>query len=203
MIAVHNHTEAAISSTLLYPERYTWLHETHSRLHNHTDFTEDLLGLISRYHPKAKTLNPQGRSLKLTNNWVIPPRLCQAIETTFLTTTEIFGNSLNCSMSDGITYCSTFPKDAVFGAIMNYFQLRWTSSCIVDLEYEPEDMLKAVVYALASSESNKNPFLIVLILPVWDDTPWNYASVRGHRNISNLIRIPTETVATPPRLNGQ
>ena len=203
MIGVHSHIGVAISPSLMSLERYKWLHETHSRLHNHTDFTHDLLGLMPRYHPKAKTLNPQGRSLKLTNKWVIPPRLCQAIETTFITTTEFFGSSRNCSISDGITYHSAFPKDAVFGAIMNSFQLRWTSSCIVDLEYEPEDMLKAVVYALASSESNKNPFLIVLILPVWDDTPWNYASVRGHRNISNLIRIPTETVATPPRLNGQ
>ena len=64
---------------------------------------------MSRYHPKAKTINPQGRSLKLTNLWAIPPRLRQAIESTFLTAPELFGSPFNCSMSDGITYYSAFP----------------------------------------------------------------------------------------------
>ena len=108
MIGVYNHIGATISPTLLSLERYKWLHETHSRLHNHTDFTQDLLGLMSRYHPKAKSLNPQGRALKLANHWAIPPRLCHAIDSTFLTTTELFGSPLNCSMSDGSTYCSAF-----------------------------------------------------------------------------------------------
>jgi len=108
MIGVHSHNGAVISPSLLSSERYKWLHETHSRLHNHTDFTQDLLGLMSRYHPKAKSLNSQGRALKLANHWAIPPRLCHAIESTFLTTTELFGSPLNCSMSDGSTYCSAF-----------------------------------------------------------------------------------------------
>ena len=73
-------------------------------------------------------------------------------------------------MSDGITYCSAFPEDAVFGAIMNSFQFRWTGSCIANPEYEPEDMLKAVVHALASSKSSETSFLVVLTLLVWDDT---------------------------------
>ena len=54
-------------------------------------------------------------------------------------------------MSDGIIYCSAFPEDAAFRAIINSFQFRWTSSCIANLEYEPEDMLKADLHALASS----------------------------------------------------
>jgi hypothetical protein len=69
-------------------------------------------------------------------------------------------------MSDGITYYSAFSEDAVFGAIMNFFQFRWTSSCIVNLEYKLEDMLKAALCALASSESSETPFLVVLILLV-------------------------------------
>jgi hypothetical protein len=67
MIGVHSHTGAAIFPTLLSPERYKWLHETHSRLHNTTDLTQDLMRLMTRYHPREKSLNPQGRSLKLTN----------------------------------------------------------------------------------------------------------------------------------------
>jgi hypothetical protein len=33
--------------------------------------------------------------------------------------------------------------------------------------------------------------LVVLVLPIWDDTPWNSASIRDHVNMTTLIRIPT------------
>ena len=163
----------------------------HPRLHNHTDFTQGPLGLMFHYHPKAKTLNPQSRSLNLAHHWAIPPRLRQAIESTFLTTTELFGSPLSCSIYAGITYCSAFPEDVVFGAVINSFQFRWTSSCIANPEYELEDMLKAIIHGLASSENNENSFLVVPVLPSWDDTPWNSASIKSHRNISTLIRIHT------------
>jgi hypothetical protein len=93
-------------------------------------------------------------------------------------------------MSDGISYCSAFPEDEIFGAITDSFLYRWTGSCIATPEYEPEDMLKAVLHALASSESPDTPFMVVLILPFWDDTPWNSVAIRGHHNMSTLIRIP-------------
>jgi hypothetical protein len=51
-------------------------------------------------------------------------------------------------------------------------------------------MLKAVLHALSSLETQDNPFLVVLILPVWEDTPWNSAAFRGRHNMSTLIRIP-------------
>jgi len=51
-------------------------------------------------------------------------------------------------------------------------------------------MLKAVLHALSSSEVQDTPFLAVLILSVWEDTPWNSAAIRGHHNMSTLIRIP-------------
>jgi len=51
-------------------------------------------------------------------------------------------------------------------------------------------MLKAVLHALSYSEVQETPFLVVLILHVWDDTPWNSAAIRGHHNMSTLIRIP-------------
>ncbi len=51
-------------------------------------------------------------------------------------------------------------------------------------------MLRAVIHALASSDSQDTPFLVVLILPVWEDTPWNSAAIRSHHNMSTLIRIP-------------
>ena len=51
-------------------------------------------------------------------------------------------------------------------------------------------MHKVVLHALASSQSPDTLFGGFLILPVWEDTPWNYAAIRGHHNTSTLIRIP-------------
>ncbi len=121
------------------------------------------------------------------------PRLfynLHTLERTFLTSTELFGSPLNCSMSGGISYCSAFPEHEIFGAITDSFLYRWTGSCIANSEYEPEDMLKAVLHALASSESPDTPFLVVLILPIWEDKPWNSTATRGNHNMSTLIRIP-------------
>ncbi len=51
-------------------------------------------------------------------------------------------------------------------------------------------MLKVVLHALSSSEVQDTPFLVVLVLPVWEDTQRNSAAIRGHHNMSTLIRIP-------------
>jgi len=68
--------------------------------------------------------------------------------------------------------------------------LRWTSSCFANPEYEPEDMLKAALHTLASYVRTQPPFMVVLILPVWDDTPWNSAAVRCYGNMLAIIYIP-------------
>ena len=166
MIGVHTPTWKIISPTLISPERYAWLHKAHSQRARPDGFIQDLLNLLARYHPRAKSLNPQGRKLKLANHWATPPTLQQALERTFLTTTELFGSPLNCSMTGGISYCSAFPADEAFGAITDAFSYRWSGSCIANPEYEPDDMLKAVLHALASSDSQDTPFLVVMILPV-------------------------------------
>jgi hypothetical protein len=93
-------------------------------------------------------------------------------------------------MTGGISYCSAFPEDETFGVITDSCRYRWTSSCVANPEYEPEDMLKTVIHALASSESPDTHFLAALILPNWKDTSWNSAAICGHHNMSTLIRIP-------------
>ena len=135
MIGLHTPTGSIISPTLISPERYAWLHAAHSRRRTSANFTQDLLQLLARYHPRAKSLNPQGRHLKLTNQWAIPPTLRNAMEKTFLTTTELFGSPLNCPMTDGLTYCSAFQDDIHFGAILDSFRYRWTASCMANPEY--------------------------------------------------------------------
>ena len=106
-----------------------------------------------------------------------------ALERTFLSDRDLFASPLKCSMSGGISYCYAFPEDEIFGASTDAYRYRWTSSCIANPEYEPEDMLKASLHALDSSEMQDTPFLVVLILPIWDDTPWNSAAIRGHHNM--------------------
>ncbi len=39
---------------------------------------------------------------------------------------------------------------------------------------------------------------MVLILPVWEVTPWNSAAICGHHNMSTLIRIPAGHVRFVP-----
>ena len=76
--------------------------------------------------------------------------LQQALECTFLTKTELFGSPLKCSMTSGITYCSAFPEVEISGAISDSFLFRWIGSYKANPEYEPVDMLKADLHALAS-----------------------------------------------------
>ena len=75
MIGVHTLSETVISPTLISPERYKWLHAAHSQRAQPEAFSQDLLILLARYHPKVKSLNPQGRKLKLANHWATMPTL--------------------------------------------------------------------------------------------------------------------------------
>ena len=86
------------------------------------------------------------------------PTLEHALERTFLSNRELFGSPLNCSMSSGISYCSAFPEDEIFGAIADSFLYRWNGSCIASPEYKPEDMLKAILHALTPLEAQDTPF---------------------------------------------
>ncbi len=126
MIGVHTPSGTVISPTLISPERYKWLHVVHSQRARPEAFTRDLLKLLARYHPRAKSLNPQGYTLKLANHWATPPTPQQALERTSFINTELFGSPLNCSMSGGISYRSAFPENEFFSAIPDYFLYRWT-----------------------------------------------------------------------------
>jgi hypothetical protein len=75
MIGVHNPTGAATSPTLISPQRYAWLHAAHSRLNQGANFLHDLRRLMLRYHPRAGTINPQGRKYKPINQWATHPAL--------------------------------------------------------------------------------------------------------------------------------
>ncbi len=79
MVGLHNPNSTVISPALMSPEKYEWLYTAHSHDRKPEDFTHDLLKLLSRYHPRAKSLNPQGRYLKLANHYAISPSLLTAL----------------------------------------------------------------------------------------------------------------------------
>jgi hypothetical protein len=74
-------------------------------------------------------------------------------------------------MEPGITYYSAFLEESVFGALHNAHSYKWTRSCVANPEYDPEDMRTTVLHAIASSTNTTTPFLAVMVLPVWEDTP--------------------------------
>jgi hypothetical protein len=104
LIGIHTPTGAAISSTLISPAIYKWIHAAYLRLAHIKNFLKDLLKLSSIYNAWSKSLNPQERQLKLANHLAIPHPLRQAMKRTFLATTKLVGSRLNYSMSGGITY---------------------------------------------------------------------------------------------------
>ncbi len=116
--------------------------------------------------------SPQGNISKTTNQWAIPPSLTSALHACFDTTCELFASPLNNSMNPNVDYCTTFQEDTIFGALFDAYIYRWTSSCLANPEYEAADMRKTILHALDCATSSENPFLDVLILPAWEDSPW-------------------------------
>ena len=112
-----------------------------------------------------------------------------AIRASLNTTTELYASPLNCDMSIRATYFSAFPEDSAFGAVHDCYSYRWTGSCVANPEYIAEDMRKAVRHALESA-TYAPPFLCLLILPRWDDTPWRSADILSHENIEILASVP-------------
>jgi hypothetical protein len=94
-------------------------------------------------------------------------------------------------MESGIAYCTTYREDSAFGALHDAFSYRLTGSCIANPECDPGDMRKAILHALASSTDTTTPFLVILVLPIWENTPWYSAVIRSHPNLEILIQIPT------------
>jgi hypothetical protein len=95
-------------------------------------------------------------------------------------------------MKPCITYCTKCPEDFAFGALYDAFSCRLTGSCTASPGYDPGDMRKAIrLHALASSTDTTTPFLVIMVLPVSEVTPWYCATMRRHHKLATLIQIPT------------
>ena len=199
LYSLHYPDGRIVSPKLLSPERLDWLHTqfiTHSNKPI-DQFPPSLTALLERYHPRASTINPQGRSLDLRNHWAVPGPLMRAIQSSLDTSTELYASPLNCNMATSNTYFSAFPEDSDFGAIHDCHSYRWTGSCIANPEYIAEDMRKAVRHALESATYDP-PFLCLFILPRWDDTPWRSADIMAHEHIEILASLPNHQMRFAP-----
>ena len=58
----------SVSPKDLTQERYNFLISQHAKHADTVDANQDIANLLRRYHPKARTLNPQGRVLDLSNH---------------------------------------------------------------------------------------------------------------------------------------
>ena len=128
----------------------------------------------------------------------LPHCLSSAIHASFNTTWELFASPLNSSMNPMVDYCSAFQEDTVFGAHFDAFSYRLTGSCLANPEYEPEDMRKIVLHALACSTEFTTPLFVVLILPAWEDSPWRTQSILSHPNLTTLVHLPANQLKFVP-----
>jgi hypothetical protein len=111
-------------------------------------------------------------SFSFFNKWAIPPSLTSALHACLDTTCELFANPLNSSMNPSFDYCSAFQGEAIFGALFDASSYRRIGSCLSNPEYEPVGIRKTISHALACAASSANQFLVILILPSWEDSPW-------------------------------
>ena len=111
--------------------------------------------------------------------------------------TELFASPLNCDISRPSTYFSAFREDEDFGAIHDCHSYRWTGACVANPEYIAADMRKAVRHALESAAYDP-PFLCLLVLPQWDDTPWRSADILSHECIEILASLPPYHIKFAP-----
>ena len=127
MFGVHTFYVTIISPTLISSEIYEWLYPTHSHRAHLAAFTHDLLKILAIIIREPNPCTRRVASLDLPTTGL--PRLHsnKALERTFLTNAELIGSPLNCSMSGDVSYCSAFPEDEIFGAMMNSFLYRWTA----------------------------------------------------------------------------
>ena len=101
-------------------------------------------------------------------------------------------------MEPRITYRSAYQEDSAFGAVFDASSYRLTGSCIASPEYDPGDTRKTILHTLASSTDTTTPLLVVMVLPVREDTPWLSTTIRGHPNMETLIQIPTRNMRFVP-----
>ncbi len=72
-------------------------------------------------------------------------------------------------------YFSMYTEDALFGANLDAYSVKWAGASQVNPEYEGVAMEKAMRWAILSAEEATEPVLTTFVLPWWDDKGTSYA----------------------------
>jgi hypothetical protein len=59
-------------------------------------------------------------------------------------------------------------------------------------------MRKTILHALSCATSSTNPFLVVLILPAWEELPWRTHAILQHPNLTTLAHLPANQLKFIP-----
>ena len=118
--------------TLPYNQLHTRAYKAYAEIppRHHTTYPSRYI--LQNNQPKSSPILPQLRHPRRFRH------LC-----------EIFAIPLNRSMKPKVSYCASPQEDATFGAQDEAYRYRWTCSCLAVPEYEPSDIRKAVLHALA------------------------------------------------------
>lgn len=149
-------------------------------------FADEVVLLLLRY--KDGRVNGSGTSVKLHNHWATPPGVTVALHTALSVDTELFASPLNVHPQTP-HFCSTFPRDAVFGAHFDAYSRVWTGAVELNPEYEPDSLLRAVRWAKATAISSSSPFLAVGVLPKWRTQAF-YQEYASHPSCHVLATVP-------------
>jgi len=148
--------------------------EVHKELQT-MGFAEEVVLLMDRYKEGYKERG--AGSTKLKNHWALPNEYMQALQKGCGVDQEAFASPLN--FHPGMAgYFSKYDRDRVFGAKHNSLAHRLHGALEVNPEYEPEDVDKAMRWAITCAEQGEEPFLAIMVLPDWQGTAYKQRMTR-------------------------
>eukprot|EP00877_Chromochloris_zofingiensis_P011125 jgi/Chrzof1/6266/UNPLg00844.t1 len=120
----------------------------------------------------------------------MPPEYMSALQKALKFNTERFASPLIVHQ-DTATYYSLYPEDSIFGATTNAYSCPWTGAAEVNPEYEPDDMQKAMKWAIGTAtQVTDTPVYNVMILPHWGSSGTAYQRWLLHPTVHVLIWVP-------------
>ena len=193
MANVYNPSGKLCSSITMHRLRILHSAFKHSQLHQpethkhygHLDFPTAIARLLNRYTNKPTDGSKRG---KLANQCTTPDKYMQAFRIGLSVTTERFASPLNFN-PNMTCYFSMFAEDALFGANLDAYSVKWTGASQVNPEYEAVAMAKAMRWAILSAEEAAEPVLTAFVIPWWDDKGSSYSRWLSHQTVQAIATI--------------
>jgi hypothetical protein len=156
-----------------------------------TSFENDVQAMVTRY---KKWINP--------NHWITPQEIYESFNRTMNTTTEYFSSPFDYNLKH-INFCTLFEEDQLFGAVHSAFNIQWKGLGTANPHYEPNEIQKAIRWALACTEQTRPAnelFGTLFVLPIWDESEKNIATVEllQHENVYTICEFEKDTFKFKP-----